>query len=352
MQAHQWFARLLAQDCTAQERAAFAHWQGVPDHAAAFARCEQLWTHFGSQEAAVDQRLLALRQRVLMRTSATASEGEGGNPSEKAAVAADWGRVLAALPPKPRAKRANVPRRAWPWAMAACVCLLGMAGAARFINIRPPELLYATTSALREITLEDGSRLQLDVGTELSTRFDGKERSVTLRRGRALFDVAHDPGRPFTVELGQSRITVLGTRFQALRSPDDVNVVLDRGSLRLDGGTGAAVRSEHLVPGDQVGYSNKAPTVWRKRGVDSAAAMAWSRGRMVFRGASLADAVQEVNRYATPKLRIGDVSLAQLKISGNFIAGDSDLVASTWAATMPLRAEKQGEEIVLLPSRD
>ena len=31
--------------------------------------------------------------------------------------------------------------------------------------------------------------------------------------GRALFDVAHDAGRPFVVEAGARQVTALGTRF-------------------------------------------------------------------------------------------------------------------------------------------
>ena len=236
-------------------------------------------------------------------------------------------------------------------AIAASVCLLAVMLGLRFIGAAPVAVVYASAGALREIGLEDGTRVQLDVDSELAVRFDEGARSVELRRGRALFDVAHEAHRPFTVDLGDSRVTVLGTRFQTARSSDDVSVTLDRGSLRLDGGTETAVRSERLVPGDQVGYSPQAPSAWRKRSVDSAAAIAWSRGRLVFRATALADAVREVNRYASPKLRLADASLSDLQVSGNFIAGDSDLIASTWAATLPLRAEKRGDEIVLRSSR-
>ncbi len=38
-------------------------------------------------------------------------------------------------------------------------------------------------------------------------------RTVRLLRGRAFFDVARDPDRPFTVEAGDARVTALGTAF-------------------------------------------------------------------------------------------------------------------------------------------
>lgn len=335
-QADRWFARLLAPDCSARERETFEQWRRVPEHASAYGQRERLWRRFAEPEVAGDPRLAALRERVLARTAA------GG-----AAGASDWQQTLAALPPRARPERIVRKRRAWPLAIAASICALAIALGVRFMGTGPAEAMYVSMGALREVALEDGTRVQLDVGTELAVRFDGDARAVTLRRGRALFDVAHDAQRPFTVDLGDSQVTVLGTRFQILRSPDDVSVTLDRGSLRLDGGTGAVARSERLVPGDQVGYSRQDPSTWHKRRVDSAAETAWSRGRLVFRATPLAEAVREVNRYANPKLHLADPSLSDLRVSGNFIAGDGDLVASTWAATLPLRVEKRSDEIVL-----
>lgn len=339
-QADRWFARLLAPDCSAGERERFTQWKRIPEHATAYAQREQLWERFAAPQAAGDPRLLALRQRVLQRTSAESGAGNS-----------DWQQTLATLPPRTRLMPTTRRRKAWPLAIAASACLLAVLLGLRFIAGAPTETVYASTGALREIGLEDGTRVQLDLDTELAVRFDEGARSVVLNHGRAVFDVAHDAQRPFTVELGESLVTVLGTRFQTMRSAENVSVTLDRGSLRLDGSDAAAARSERLAPGDQVAYSLNDPSLWRKRSVDSAAEIAWSRGRLVFRSTPLAEAVREVNRYASPKLRLDDPVLSDLQVSGNFIAGDSELVASTWAATLSLSAEKQGGEIVLRRSR-
>jgi transmembrane sensor len=339
-QADRWFARLRAPDCNERERADFARWQQVPAHAAAYALCEQVWERLGSAQAAADPRLQAMRARVLARTA----------PAPAATDAAGWNAALATLPTRAVTAHPRRRRRAWPLALAASMGALAILLGLRLLERTPAESVYAATDALREITLDDGTRVQLDVGTELATQFDGGARAVTLRQGRALFDVAHDAARPFTVDLGDSRVTVLGTRFQVLREPNEVSVILDRGSLRLEGASGGAARSETLVPGDRVGYARQDPSAWYRQRVDSAAAMAWSRGRLVFRSTPLAEAVQQVNRYARPKLRIGDPALSDLPVSGSFIVGDSALVSSTWAATLPLRVESRSEELVLLPA--
>ena len=76
--------------------------------------------------------------------------------------------------------------------------------------------------------------------------------------------------------------------------------------------------------------------------------MAWSRGRLIFRSTPLAEAVREVNRYATdPKLRLADTAMGEMPVSGNFLAGQSELVAAAWAATLPLQMQRVGTEILI-----
>ena len=85
-----------------------------------------------------------------------------------------------------------------------------------------------------------------------------------------------------------------------------------------------------------------------KTSVDTYMATSWSRGRLVFRGTPLAEALEEVNRYSTRKLRLADPSLASLPVGGNFIAGDSELIVSAFAAALPLRSVDGGGGEILL----
>ncbi len=74
----------------------------------------------------------------------------------------------------------------------------------------------------------------------------------------------------------------------------------------------------------------------------------WSRGRLVFRGTPLSDALDEVNRYGDRKVRLGDPELAQLPVGGNFIAGETDLIVSAFAAALSLRVVDGGSGEIIL----
>jgi len=220
-----------------------------------------------------------------------------------------------------------------------------------FVPGTVPETNYTTTDAIRSVTLPDGTRVKLDVHSELAVHYSARRRSVVLQHGRALFDVMHDSSRPFVVDLGDSHVTVLGTRFGIQRNAERISITLQRGSLQLDGDAGTGSRSERLVPGDQVTYTLRNPTAWHVRHVDPATVLAWSRGRLVFHSTPLAEAVRKVNRYSQRKIRLGDPSLSTLLVSGNYIAGNSKPIVSAWAAILPLRVEERGKQIILLPVR-
>lgn len=85
------------------------------------------------------------------------------------------------------------------------------------------------------VTLGDGTRLDLDVHTTLATlpsepnRFD-----LELRRGRASFDVAHNPQRQFRVHAGSVTVVVLGTRFSVTRTDGVVQVNVERGKVAVE----------------------------------------------------------------------------------------------------------------------
>ena len=70
----------------------------------------------------------------------------------------------------------------------------------------------------REI-LQDGSTLVLSAGTEVAVNYTRAERHVELRTGQAIFEVTKDPERPFVVDSGAARITVLAVLLPNNHNP-------------------------------------------------------------------------------------------------------------------------------------
>jgi transmembrane sensor len=232
-------------------------------------------------------------------------------------------------------------------AASIVVAFIGVKIGGYFSTSAPPLTYASSEHARRDVTLTDGSVVHLDVDSEISVSFSSGQRDITLMNGRALFEVAHDASRPFVVSAGQSHTTALGTHFQVQREAEHVLVTLTEGSVAVTGNEAQSSWRERLSPGEQISLGADGQ-IHEKRAVDTQAVTSWSRGRLAFRGTPLAEALQEVNRYGRRKVRLGDEDLAELPVDGNFIAGETDLIVSAFAAALPLRiAEGDVGEIIL-----
>ena len=99
-----------------------------------------------------------------------------------------------------------------------------------------------------ELVLSDGTTMWLNSGTEIEypAVFSGKDRTVHLISGEAMFDVARDEDRPFNVETFASVISVLGTKF---------NVAVDSESGSFSAALlRGAVKVRSLLPGNDSEY--------------------------------------------------------------------------------------------------
>jgi transmembrane sensor len=315
--AERWYARLKAPDCTATERLEFQRWRATPEHAEAYARTELLWQSVGKLAGRPD--LDQLSRQILADT---------------------------ASPSRVHRRRLAIA------ASVAAASLFAMLGGIAYLGLphrETPVVAYTTKPGERStVKLADGSQLVLNYATELDVALGKDTRRLTLRKGQALFTVAHDAMRPFKVDAGGAEVTALGTRFEVRSEAEHVTVTLLEGRVTVD----RAAPREHaeLQPGDQLRFAERLPRMTR-RTVDPEVVSSWSTGRLRFRSTPLAEALDEVNRYSIKQIRIADPTLTSIPISGTFEVGDTASVTGALTALLPIdAAEKDGE--VLLRRRD
>ena len=174
-------------------------------------------------------------------------------PFERAALDGVYHRVEASLRGRGRARG---PSRVQAVALAASIGLF-VFGVALWIPLLfgearhpdeppvPAALLRADGGAfageVREsVALADGSALELGAASALRVREnDGQVLSLELVRGRARFSVRPNGPRLWTVDAGEVRVQVHGTRFWVRRDEADVGVSVEEGlvSVRARGRT-------------------------------------------------------------------------------------------------------------------
>lgn len=237
-------------------------------------------------------------------------------------------------------------RRFLPLALAASVAVLAGAGAMTLYLDQAPTF-DTGTGEQRTATLDDGSRIALNTDSHLTVKFDRDERQVSLDRGEAMFDVAHDAGRPFVVRAGEERIKALGTSFVVRRDGDRVRVTLLTGKVEVTRLGERPRLLAVLAPGERLSASPQAVPVLDRPVLD--AVTAWRRGELLFRNTPLSEAVAEVNRYGKERVVVNDARLAGLPISGVFATDDPAEFAAAVAQLHDLRVQREGDTVLLTP---
>lgn len=314
--------RVELADAGVETTAAFEEWLAEdPRNTGAWRRIQGPWIHIG--EHATAPELMAAREDAL-------------NDARR------HGR---------RRWRAGAP---WSGAMLAAGLALAMiVGGGYGLTVwKSQPRVYATALGERRvIPLDDGSRVSLDSGTEIRIRFTKDARRLELVRGQARFDVAHDEQRPFSVKARNDTVVATGTAFNVdLLGPKVLVTLIEGKVVVLDtvSGRSARHRKINLVAGQQLILPPRAePTVEMVR-VDRASA--WETGDLMFEDEPLASVAQRVSRYTDAPITV-DSSVADLKISGVFKAGDVGIFIDAVTAYLPVSANRQVDGSIALRSR-
>ncbi|MCM5679763.1 FecR domain-containing protein [Schlegelella sp. S2-27] len=189
-------------------------------------------------------------------------------------------------------------------------------------------------------TLADTSTVTLNTGTTLEATWHLRSRRLQLKRGEAMFSVAHG-ARDFTVQAGDTIIRDIGTAFnvrlEEAREDSRVTVAVVEGAVEVRRGAGREVR---LTTGQTITAGPAG--LERPRAMDLAPLTAWQRGKLVFDGTSLDLAVAEMRRYrAAPiVLEVPDAQAAALRLSGEFDHQRIDALLDLLPTVLPLRVRR------------
>jgi transmembrane sensor len=311
-EASDWVAR-LAEDASAEDHAAFRRWRDAdPRHTEAYDRIASIWNQAGQ----------------LSRSSsagAVRAVPHSGRPRA-------FGFALAA---------------SFAAAILVTVLLLG----SRWLPASPPGqeamVFAAAVGEIKEIDLPDGSRLILDSASRIEADFTKAERNLTLKEGRARFQVAHET-RPFSVHAGSSEVLATGTLFDVSLIGGRTAVLLLEGSVEVRGVGSQQIGGpilERLKPGQKLIVVASAPAMRRQT---TRGDTIWPKGMLEFDDTPLGEAAALANRYNKLQLKLADDRIRSLRVSGGFRAGDTVGLARSLAAAFDLRIVSQPDGSLLL----
>jgi len=244
-------------------------------------------------------------------------------------------------------------------ALAAGIAFLAIGFAVRSrpepVAPAPPPAVgreYRTARGQRAtLTLPDGSQVELGVDSRIVVSISDSGRREIRLEGEAVFDVLHDPERPFAVYAGDAVMEDLGTRFGIRAYPEDrqVRIVVVEGEVAL---RPAVARSAADTTATVLGARDFAVLDARGRlqlrhGVDAALYLGWTERRLVFQQATLAETAAQLERWYDVDISIRDPGAAARRVTVDLKAASLPEVLDAVTVPLGLRYERVGRRVVV-----
>jgi len=198
------------------------------------------------------------------------------------------------------------------------------------------------------MTLIDGTRVVLGPlsSVKVGPGYGSTSREVEVR-GDAWFDVTHDAHRPFTVRAGSATIVDVGTTF-AVRSDDPagVTVSVSEGSVSLRQMNTPVSQGVVLKAGDN-GLLQHDGSVVARRGSATEDDVAWMKGRLVFRDASISQVAASMRKWYGIELRVADRTLNNRHLTATFADESPERVLETIRLALGADIERRGDTAIV-----
>lgn len=220
------------------------------------------------------------------------------------------------------------------------------------------------------INLPDNSKIVLNTNSFVQVKYTDSARIIELQRGEIHIDVAHDKSRPLSVIASGKVIQAIGTAFNVEVNNELVELIVTDGKVLV------AEKSKHTQQNsveviDIEEFAKKLPNssmaiskgekidldltghlkekVVKVDAIDVAASLSWRHGNLIFRGESLADAMNEISRYTDIQFELSnDKKLKDIQVAGMFKTGDVTGLLDVLSRNFNIQYERIGSDRIIL----
>lgn len=325
-EASNWLAKLDSGNLSAEDRQALKHWLAQdPEHAHALKSLAAIWS---------DMDFLL---NDLPETNTTSAPNI-------------WSLFLSV--------------KQVPIAVAAVfLCTIGLFLWMSNASVKTETSFYVTSVGMQlEQQFSDGSVAHLNTDSMIETEFSDSTRIVRLLRGEAMFDVAHDPDRPFIVYAGNREVKAVGTKFIVRLTSENIVVTVTDGQVQLTKRTESKSNSVSEQRGEQeqeailvsegeeveVNDSIAVPQLKAIKTDELKRRLSWMTGQLVFKNERLEHVITEISRYVPNRIVIDDPGLRDVRISGRFEIGDTEALLEAIEVSFNVRANHIDDQVIHL----
>ena len=204
-----------------------------------------------------------------------------------------------------------------------------------------PKSVIATLSVEKNkiVELSDGSFITLNRDSKVSfpDKFNTRRRKVKLT-GEAFFEISPDANRPFIIDAGKGKVTVLGTSFNVItnNSKNEVEVLVASGKVLVESKDGT--RSLTLEPGKLGVINNNTSSSMINTDINY---LAWNTEILTYEGTRLEDVFSDLQRAYNISVEVYNNDILNRQLTSKFDNESAETIIRTICLSFNLEFEKK-----------
>lgn len=177
--------------------------------------------------------------------------------------------------------------------------------------------IETSRGAHTQLTLPDGTEVWLDADSRLiyPQDFGINNRQLTLK-GKAYFDVTHNPAIPFEINTQEIDLKVLGTKFIFSNYPDDETITVDLSKGKVSLNDNSHHQQMYLSPNERMTYDKRTGEM-KKTQINAENSASWTKEELYFDELPLSDIAKELARTYNVQIDVAE-HLKNKSFYGNF----------------------------------
>ncbi len=316
-EAFDWLVRLSSGNTSSEDLKNFDDWKAQsPGHEQAWQEASRVWQGFG--QLPEEQ----LPGRTPLRVSPRSKTKQLNSRKQPRQGSAHW---------------------RWATALAMTVLLFTL-----LLLIPPPEQWFAdystTIGERRTVSLPDGSTVDMNSQTAFQLQFTTTQRTIDLLTGEAVFSVAPDTARPFTVSSKQGTAQALGTEFIVRQRDAHTLVAVHEGTVEVHD---LRHKQQAILKAGEALHYNSAKGLQPLPLADWEIISAWREGYLLFQNTPLPNVIAQMNLHKPGHMMLLNDSLTDYHITGLFRLDALADVVTTIVETTPARIASVTPYLVL-----
>lgn len=206
------------------------------------------------------------------------------------------------------------------------------------------DLFFVNKGDIRCVNLVDGTKVWLNADSKL--RFFNDNNSDTREvylDGEAYFEVARDESKKFIIHTHNSKVQVLGTKFNIdAYKKEHIETSVISGKVKF-----STSKSVVILTANTKAYSDASGVLTKSNNYISSDDIAWREGVFIFKSESLKNIVEELERAYNVVISI-DKSVEDKNITASFKKDNIMNILQVMSYTNEFRFVKKGENAYLI----